>query len=331
MGNVIEFKKNDEQLTEVVEVATSQLTEHSKQAEYSPPMSKKKWAEFIANIKENGIRQPLVVTKGFRVIDGKHRLKAAKELGIESVRVIIEDIDENSIPSYITDTKLQRDDLKRGQKAALVIRLFYEKERQKAKERMSLGGKGGIKEGTPDLERLKVSGEVAEILAKKAGVSKTNMYYLLAVYRNRPDLFELVFDGSYSINKAYTQMKADEEPEQEEEITPEESLKRTIEQMIENDSTQPQIDENEHELSPRNRAVRLRKESLSMSAKILSEAEVLNSTDGSVKDSARSQLLSLATSCIITLGQTTENQGERDLLYMALEVIKKIEEDISNG
>ena len=67
---------------------------------------------------------------------------------------------------------------------------------------MSLGGKGGISEGTPDLEGLKVSGETADILAKKAGVSKTNMYYLLAVYRNRPDLFEKVFNGEYSINKA---------------------------------------------------------------------------------------------------------------------------------
>ncbi|WP_211098078.1 hypothetical protein, partial [Heyndrickxia coagulans] len=46
---------------------------------------------------------------------------------------------------------------------------------------------GGIEEGTPNLERS-YSGETAEILAKKAGISKTNMYYLLAVYRNRPDL-----------------------------------------------------------------------------------------------------------------------------------------------
>src|SRR5690625_5247143 len=192
MGNVIEFKKNDEQIAEVIEVATSQLTEHSKQAEYSPPMSKKKWAEFVANIKGNGIRQPLVVTKGFRVIDGKHRLKAAHELGIESVRVIIEDIDENSIPSYITDTKLQRDDLKRGQKAALVIRLFYEEERQKAKERMSIGGKGGNEEGGANLHTLEMGKDVAEILAEKVGMSRRNLYYLLAVYRNRSDLFELV-------------------------------------------------------------------------------------------------------------------------------------------
>lgn len=65
--------------------------------------------------------------------------------------------------------------------------------------------------GTPNLERaIKVTGETAEILAKKAGISKTNMYNLLAVYRNRPDLFERVFNGEISINKAYTQMKADD-------------------------------------------------------------------------------------------------------------------------
>ena len=155
---------------EVIEVSTAQLTEHSKQAEYSPLMCKKKWAEFIVNIKDNGIRQPLVVTKGFRVIDGKHRLKAAKELGIESVRVIIEDIDENSIPSYITDTKLQRDDLKSGQKAAIVIRLHYEEEKQRAKARQG---------NRTDLTSAPIGAKVenkrsSKVLAEKAGVGRHN-------------------------------------------------------------------------------------------------------------------------------------------------------------
>src|SRR5699024_8031039 len=136
--------------------------------------------------------------KGFRVIDGKHRLKAAKELGIESVRVIIEDIDENSIPSYITDTKLQRDDLKRGQKAALVIRLFYEEERQKSEAKRN----ASLKQNTvlPDLAKREQT-QVHVELAKKAGIGKSSMANLLAVYRNRPDLFGRVFNGTYSINK----------------------------------------------------------------------------------------------------------------------------------
>src|SRR5690625_2271542 len=118
----------------VVEVSVDQLTEHSRQADFSPQMTKSKWCKFVAGLAEEGILQPLVVTKGFRVIDGKHRLQAAKELGIESVRVIIEDIDEDAIPAYIAETKLNRDDLKPGQKAAIVIRLYYEEERQKRAE-----------------------------------------------------------------------------------------------------------------------------------------------------------------------------------------------------
>lgn len=66
------------------------------------------------------------------------------------------------------------------------------------------------------------SGEVAELIAKKSGVGKTNIYYLLAVKDKRPDLYEKVFDGSYSIGKAHTQMKLDENPPTTEEERQEE-------------------------------------------------------------------------------------------------------------
>src|SRR5699024_1681860 len=118
-------------------------------------------------------------------------------------------------------------------------------------ERQKAEGRSGTR---TDLgASLQQGGRTNEILAKKVGMSSRNIAYLLAVYRNRLDLFELVFDGSYSINKAYTQMKADEEPKEEsKDPTPADALKRDIERMIEDDSTQPQYDESEHELSPRN-------------------------------------------------------------------------------
>src|SRR5690625_264481 len=325
MGNVIEFKKNDEQITEVVEVATSQLTEHSKQAEYSPPMNKKKWAEFVANIKENGIRQPLTVTKGFRVIDGKHRLKAAKELGIESVRVIIEDIDENSIPSYITDTKLQRDDLKRGQKAAIVIRLFYEEERQKAREREARTQFGNT--GYPNLDTPEETGATNEILAKKAGLGKSSMAYLLAVYRNRPDLFELVFDGTYTINKAYTQMKADEEPEQEEVEHPIEVEKKIIEQLKEKEAKLPQTDESQPTHSLNNRLIQMRKNLLLNAVEVIDEASKISEAPKEIKDSALTQIRTMAITCVIALGQNSESDKEKETWALIYELMKKLEEE----
>lgn len=87
----------------------------------------------------------------------------------------------------------------RGQKAALVIRLFYEEERQKAELRKQATQFGGTV--SPDLG-YPTTGKVAEKLAKKAGIGRSSMEYLIAVYRNRPDLFELVFDGSYSASSS---------------------------------------------------------------------------------------------------------------------------------
>ena len=77
--------------------------------------------------------------------------------------------------------------------------MFYEEERQKTEAKRN----ASLKQNTvlPDLEKREQT-QVHVELAKKSGIGKSSMAYLLAVYRNRPDLFELVFSGEYSINKA---------------------------------------------------------------------------------------------------------------------------------
>ncbi|MBD7939551.1 hypothetical protein H9655_21135 [Cytobacillus sp. Sa5YUA1] len=107
-------------------------------------------------------------------------------------------------------------ELSRNQKAALVILLHYEEERRKARERQLATLKQNT--DTEIFQGREVSGETAKILANKAGITPRYMYQLLAVYKSRLDLFQLVKDGKYSINKAYTQMKADEAPEVVEEV-----------------------------------------------------------------------------------------------------------------
>jgi len=311
-------------VAEVIEVATSQLSEHSKQAEFSPQMSAKKWREFVAGVAKEGILQPLIVTKGFRVIDGKHRLKAAKELNIEYVRVIIEDIPEDKIPAYITETKLNRDDLKSGQKAALVIRLFYEEERRKARERQATSTGGTSPQLIPNLDEAGDKSTTNEVLAKKAGIGKSSMANLLAVYRNRPDLFERVFNGEISINKAYTQMKADEEPEEIPQENPIESERKLIEELRKQEGSLPQIDESKplHELN--NRLVQMRKKALSLTIEVLDESEKMDDAKPEVKESTRNQLLTLTRSCVLALGQTAENDNDMEILAVIHELLNKL-------
>ncbi|WP_249645974.1 MULTISPECIES: hypothetical protein [unclassified Lysinibacillus] len=122
----------------------------------------------------------------------------------------------------------------KGQRACIVINLYYEEEKQKALQRKILAGElygVGKEKVTPEMESA-FSGEVAELIAKKSGVGKTNIYYLLAVKDKRPDLYEKVFDGSYSIGKAHTQMKLDENPPTTEEERQEELNERSTQSSV---------------------------------------------------------------------------------------------------
>src|SRR5699024_4174728 len=166
--------------------------------------------------------------------------------------------------------------------AAIVIRLFYEEEKRKAKASYR-DNVGRPKESFPSLETNKQHVHVE--LAKKAGIGKSSMANLLAVYRNRPDLFELVFDGSYTINKAYTQMKADEEPEQEEVEHPIEVEKKVIEKLKEKEAKLPQIDESEPLHSLNNRLVQMRKNLLLNAIEVIDESDRLEEAPREIRES----------------------------------------------
>lgn len=324
MSNVIEFKKNDEQLTEVVEVATSQLSEHSKQAEYSPPMSKKKWAEFVASVKEEGLHQPIIVSRGFKVIGNTYHYRAAKELGLSNVKAVFMDVTDDGVPSFIANNILQAPELKPGQRAAIVIRLFYEEEKRKAKASYR-DNVGRPKESFPSLETNKQHVHVE--LAKKAGIGKSSMANLLAVYRNRPDLFELVFDGTYTINKAYTQMKADEEPEKKEVEHLIEVEKKVIEQLKEKEAKLPQIDESQPTHSLNNRMVQMRKNLLLNSVELIDEASKIGDTPKEIRESVINQIRTMAITCVIALGQNSESDKEKETWALIYELMKKLEEE----
>src|SRR5690625_33404 len=206
MTEALKLVKGGKKEGRVIEVALSSLSVHSKQDEFSPPMSDRQWKKFVKGINEVGVLQPLTVTEGFRIIDGKHRFLALKELGKEHVRVFVdEEIDEEDIPNYIVNNKLEKAELKPGQRAAIVILLYYHDMKAEGKARMSTGGN----------DRVATNGKTQNThksLSNKAGVGQGSISRLITVYRNRLDLFHQVRDGEITIGRAYQQMKDDEKP-----------------------------------------------------------------------------------------------------------------------
>jgi len=84
-----------------------------------PPMSLEDYQNLVEDIKRNGILQPIDITYNNVILDGHHRVKAAKELGIKEVEVRIPELLYIDEDEYLISVAMNRRHLTEGQKAIL--------------------------------------------------------------------------------------------------------------------------------------------------------------------------------------------------------------------
>lgn len=88
-----------------------------------------KLGELIASIKEKGIVQPILVRKsaaGYEIIAGERRFRAARELGLRKIPVIVKDVDDASAMQLALVENIQREDLNPIEEAKAYKRLIEE-------------------------------------------------------------------------------------------------------------------------------------------------------------------------------------------------------------
>lgn len=127
-------------------------------AELFPQMSDEDFDALVADIKENGLRDPIVIWADDRLIDGRHRLKACKKLGIEpEVRQIGGDVDPYK---FVVSTNLHRRHLTESQRSMVAGK------RAKLQHGSNQhSGKSG-EEGSIDLSTIEQAAELLKVSPK---------------------------------------------------------------------------------------------------------------------------------------------------------------------
>lgn len=72
-----------------------------------------KWDEFVASVREMGVQVPLIVRKknrGYEIIAGHNRKRAAEEVGLKTLPCIIVDVDDIDASVLMAITNNQRED-----------------------------------------------------------------------------------------------------------------------------------------------------------------------------------------------------------------------------
>ncbi len=163
-------------------------------AEAIPGMRPAEWRAFLEDIRERGILEPLRVAEdGLTVLDGRHRLKAAIELGLAEVPVTPAGSPPGGEAAFALRAAILRRHLSDDQRAVLAHRLTQ----------VLTPERWGKRESGTGVIPLSVSGgRSRQIAAKALGVSERRLRTAQALARDAPDLAAMVESGSMALRAA---------------------------------------------------------------------------------------------------------------------------------
>lgn len=169
-----------------------------------PPLGEADFKTLRADITARGLLAPIDVTAEGLVLDGRARLRAARELGHETIEVsVVTPADELE---HILRAALQRRHLDASQRAALALKLApFEELRAQGRERQQANLRQGTEVAT--LPARAPQGRTRDIVAKLAGASPRTVQDVLTVHEHDPELCEQILRGDRKANTAANEIR----------------------------------------------------------------------------------------------------------------------------
>ena len=147
----------------------------------------------VESIKQIGVVSPLIVRPdpegGFEIISGHRRLHAAQLAGLETVPVIVKEMDDDAAIIFMVDSNLQRENILPSERA------FSYKMKLEA---MKHQGERG------DLTSAQVGPKswAAQIVAEEAGDSKSQVKRFIRLTNLIPEILDMVDEKKIAFNPA---------------------------------------------------------------------------------------------------------------------------------
>jgi ParB-like chromosome segregation protein Spo0J len=126
----------------VIQVPIADLRSHPI-ADRIPPMPEDQKEKFEADVKQVGVQEPIRILATNEVVDGRHRLAAARARGDTTISAIVVDWSEDEIWDYVYRAAILRRHLTDDQRAVLAADWAKHAAAQSRRDRARSGGKAG--------------------------------------------------------------------------------------------------------------------------------------------------------------------------------------------
>ena len=187
-------------MTELITVKISDLKENNTFSELVPEMTTHEYDDLVNSIRKQGVRQPIHILSDKTVLDGRHRVRACKEIGIKEIQALSHELDETKAIEFVVDTAIERRNLTKEQKIDIVLRssglikTLESKVKQGSRSDLTLGSV------EPEVKRTN------ERIGEMTGTSKATVTRMKRVKRESPELYDDVIKGEKSIRRAYDEL-----------------------------------------------------------------------------------------------------------------------------
>lgn len=205
------------------QINVNELKPHPRNNEFFDDMSGEKWQEFLTSIKDRGVIEPIVITQNNVIVSGHQRVRACKELGIDTVMCDMHYYkNEDQILQDLIETNIrQRGDV--GGSAKKVGKRIKELERIYGVREGSLNEKGNNRIGEPNNSGDQIT---QSDIAAQMGISVDTLQNYKMMAEMIPELEDLMETGIVTKTTALAMMKNLSSQEQEELISSLDTTKR---------------------------------------------------------------------------------------------------------
>ena len=195
-------------MTELITVKVSDLKENNTFSELVPEMTTQEYDDLVNSIRKQGVRQPIHILSDKTVLDGRHRVRACKEIGIKEIQALSHKLDEMKAIEFVVDTAVERRSLTKEQKIDIVLR--SSKLIKTLESKVKQGTRSDLTSGSTEPEVTK--GRTNERIAEMAGTSKTTVVRMKKVKTEDPELYEKIVTGEESPAGAYYKLPSVQQP-----------------------------------------------------------------------------------------------------------------------
>lgn len=217
------------------EIKISELKTNETISNLIPEMTDKEYLDLKTSIDEEGIRHAIDINADNTILDGRHRVRACKSIGIKSIKYNRHDLSESEAIKFVRDTAIERRHLTKEQRLNIVLNSeeLVSEIQTRAKENKVNAIKVAHKDNPnnrnsnclgPSEPKLSKPTNTNVELGKIAGVGKSTVVRAKKVKRENPEAYEKVIKGESTFNAEYEKLPTVKKPKPKKSVVDNESV-----------------------------------------------------------------------------------------------------------